>query len=236
MLILSSKIIIVYCDAESDLANEKLFEVTDTASHPFNSDVSLPAEEETSGDAEDVPEARSLGSNVPQRKLPEFALSSSTSSSTDDDDDGTSTSNSTSATTSSNTTSSNATTLSSSPEVQLLSSTPNDEVIGEDVTNSSTVFYTDEKLHKFMALTATTQVTILCLLLMFVALIFVFILVLMCRRRKKSMSTTSSVGGVVLNAMTPRGGALDVPSIRRRDGDMEESIPLTPGNPFSAIF
>lgn len=235
MLILSSKIILVYCDAESDLADEKLFEVTDTASHPFNSDVSLPAEEETSGDAEDVPEARSLGSNGPQRKLPEFVLSSSTSSSTDDDD-GTSTSNSTSATTSSNTTSSNATTLSSSPEVQLLSSTPNDEVIGEDVTNSSTVFYTDEKLHKFMALTATTQVTILCLLLMFVALIFVFILVLMCRRRKKSMSTSSSVGGVVLNAMTPRGGALDVPSIRRRDGDMEESIPLTPGNPFSAIF
>ena len=234
MLILSSKIIIVYCDAESDLANEKLFEVTDTASHPFNSDVSLPAKEETSGDAEDVPEARSLGSNGPQRKLPEFVLSSSTSSSTDDDD-GTSTSNSTSATTSSNTTSSNATTL-SSPEVQLLSSTPNDEVIGEDVTNSSTVFYTDEKLHKFMAFTATTQVTILCLLLMFVALIFVFILVLVCRRRKKSMSTSSSVGGVVLNAMTPRGGALDVPSIRRRDGDMEESIPLTPGNPFSAIF
>ena len=231
MLILSSKIILVYCDAESDLADEKLFEITDTASHPFNSDVSLPAEEETSGDAEDVPEARSLGSNGPQRKLPEFVLSSSTSSSTDDDN----ASNSTSATTSSNTTSSNATTL-SSPEVQLLSSTPNDEVIGEDVTNSSTVFYTDEKLHKFMAFTATTQVTILCLLLMFVALIFVFILVLMCRRRKKSMSTSSSVGGVVLNAMTPRGGALDVPSIRRRDGDMEESIPLTPGNPFSAIF
>ena len=236
MLILSSsKIILVYCDAESDLADAKLFEVTDTASHPFNSDVSLPAKEETSGDAEDVPEARSLGSNGPQRKLPEFVLSTSTSSSTDDDD-GTSTSNSTSATTSSNTTSSNATTLSSSPEVQLLSSTPNDEVIGEDVTNSSTVFYTDEKLHKFMALTATTQVTILCLLLMFVALIFVFILVLMCRRRKKSMSTASSVGGVVLNSMTPRRGALDVPSIRRRDGDMEESIPLTPGNPFSAIF
>ena len=230
MLILSSKIILVYCDAESDLADAKLFEVTDTASHPFNSDVSLPAEEETSGDAEDVPEARSLGSNGPQRKLPEFVLSSST-----DDDDGTSTSNSTSATTSSNATSSNATTL-SSPEVQLLSSTPNDEVIGEDVTNSSNVFYTDEKLHKFMALTATTQVTILCLLLMFVALIFVFILVLMCRRRKKSMSTASSVGGVVLNSMTPRRGALDVPSIRRRDGDMEDSIPLTPGNPFSAIF
>ena len=235
MLILSSsKIILVYCDAESDLADEKLFEITDTASHPPNSDVNLPAEEETSGDAEDVPEARSLGSNGPQRKLPEFVLSSSTSSSTDDD--GTATSNSTSATTSSNTTSSNATTLSSSPEVQLLSSTPNDEVIGEDVTNSSTVFYTDEKLHKFMAFTATTQVTILCLLLMFVALIFVFILVLMCRRRKKSMSTASSVGGVVLNSMTPRRGALDVPSIRRRDGDMEESIPLTPGNPFSAIF
>ena len=234
MLILSSRIILVFGDAETDLANEKLFEVTDIASHPPNSDISLPAEEETSGDAEDVPEARSLGSNGPQRKLPERLLPSSTSSSTSNDES-TSISNITSATTSSNTTSSNATTL-SSPEVQLLSSTAKDEVIGEDVTNSSTVFYTDEKLHKFMAFTATTQVTILCLLLMFVSLIFVFILVLMCRRRKKSMSTASSVGGVVLNSMTPRRGALDVPSIRRRDGDMEESIPLTPGNPFSAIF
>ena len=234
MLILSSRIILVFGDAETDLANEKLFKVTDTASHPSNSEVSLPAEEETSGDAEDVPEARSLGSNGPQRKLPERLLPSSTSSSTSNDES-TSISNITSATTSSNTTSSNATTL-SSPEVQLLSSTAKDEVIGEDVTNSSTVFYTDEKLHKFMAFTATTQVTILCLLLMFVSLIFVFILVLMCRRRKKSMSTASSVGGVVLNSMTPRRGALDVPSIRRRDGDMEESIPLTPGNPFSAIF
>ena len=235
MLILSSRIILVFGDAETDLANEKLFKVTDTASHPPNSEVSLPAEEETSGDAEDVPEARSLGSDGPQRKLPEHLLSSSTSSSTSDDDS-TSISNITSATTSSNTTSSNINTAKtlSSPEIQLPS--PNDEMIGEDVTNSSTVFYKDEKLHKFMAMTAITQVTILCLLLMFVSLIFVFILVLVCRRRKKSMSTASSVGGVVLNSMTPRRGALDVPSIRRRDGDMEESIPLTPGNPFSAIF